>query len=251
MHNRPDEPAWVFVSHASADLPKVREVRNFMEERGAAPILFHLKSLTDPERFWPLIVQEIEARNFFLLCDSEAARASAWVQRERQAVAAISRERAIRIGRVSLDEKEIDYKGLERFLLHLQVFIAYPASGGYEVAARVLKSFGYNVSGAVGFSEEGLSRIGDGSQMSDDMIDTMYHFAARGWLLVVMNKAMATSARLLEALPTGLAGGRVMLVLTDPGELPSIPPNQVVGGTGSLEAAMIKAAQRMLMSGTD
>jgi hypothetical protein len=40
-----DDTPWVFVSHASADLAKVRQVRNFMEEHGAAPILFHLKAL--------------------------------------------------------------------------------------------------------------------------------------------------------------------------------------------------------------
>jgi hypothetical protein len=57
-----DNSPWVFVSHSSADLRKVRQVRNFMEDRDAAPILFHLRALTDPERFWPLIELEISAR---------------------------------------------------------------------------------------------------------------------------------------------------------------------------------------------
>jgi hypothetical protein len=98
----------VFVSHSSADLRKVREVRNFMEDRDAAPILFHLRALTDPERFWPLIELEISARNFFLLRDSEAARASPWVQREREAVRKISNQRAIRVGRIDLDKHPLD-----------------------------------------------------------------------------------------------------------------------------------------------
>src|SRR5580700_1509292 len=99
-------PAWVFVSHASADLVKVRKIRNFMEDRGGSPILFYLRALIRPEQFWPLIEQEIAARNFFLFCDSEAARASEWVGRERRAVAAIAQEHPIRVGRISLDSPE-------------------------------------------------------------------------------------------------------------------------------------------------
>src|SRR5262245_21003171 len=45
--------AWIFVSHASADLANVRKVRNYLEEKGAAPLLFHLRALTNPTEFWP------------------------------------------------------------------------------------------------------------------------------------------------------------------------------------------------------
>jgi hypothetical protein len=54
--------AWVFVSHSSKDLVQVRQVRNYLEERDASPILFHLLALQAPEEFWPLIDREIEAR---------------------------------------------------------------------------------------------------------------------------------------------------------------------------------------------
>jgi len=50
------EPAWIFVSHASKDLANVRKVRNYLEDKGAAPLLFHLKAMRTPEQFWPLIV---------------------------------------------------------------------------------------------------------------------------------------------------------------------------------------------------
>ena len=86
--------AWVFVSHSSKDLARVRQVRNYLERKGASPILFHLRALQDPEDFWPLIKKEIAARNFFLYCESPAAAASEWVQREREVVEAVRREKS-------------------------------------------------------------------------------------------------------------------------------------------------------------
>jgi hypothetical protein len=38
----PESNAWIFVSHASADLKMVRQARNYLEDKGAAPLLFHL-----------------------------------------------------------------------------------------------------------------------------------------------------------------------------------------------------------------
>jgi hypothetical protein len=74
--------AWIFVSHTNKDLEKVREVRNHLESVGAEPILFFLKCLSDHDEIDDLIKREIEARYFFLLCDSREARKSMWVKDE-------------------------------------------------------------------------------------------------------------------------------------------------------------------------
>ena len=74
--------AWIFVSHSLGDILQVRRVRNSLEELGHYPLLFYLRSLADDSEIDGLIRREIEARNFFLLCDSENARASRWVQAE-------------------------------------------------------------------------------------------------------------------------------------------------------------------------
>ena len=42
-----DEKVYIFVSHSHKDINKVRLVRNYLEDRGAEPILFFLKSVTD------------------------------------------------------------------------------------------------------------------------------------------------------------------------------------------------------------
>jgi hypothetical protein len=243
---------WVFVSHASADLVKVRHVRNFMEECGAAPILFHLKALTEPERFWPLIEEEIAARNFFLLCDSESARKSSWVQREREVVQRIGDQRGVRVGRIDLDRDPPDFDRLSRFLLNLQVFVVGDDRGH---APAVFSSFGYGLLGGVNFSSAGLARLGDGSQMSDDMLDQLHYGAARGWLLVILSQAMADSEKFWRELPLPSARERVMFVLPTttalPKTAPPIPSSCLVAEAVSFESTLAEAARRMLTGGPE
>lgn len=80
------EGAWIFVSHSLRDWEKVRQVRNLLEDRGHKPLLFFLKCLNDDSEVDTLIRREIEARTWFLLCDSANARESRWVQAEMQII---------------------------------------------------------------------------------------------------------------------------------------------------------------------
>jgi hypothetical protein len=74
--------AWLFVSHSNKDAALVRRVRDELERLEAHPLLFFLKCIDDDDELDDLIKREIAARNFFILCDSEAARRSKWVQQE-------------------------------------------------------------------------------------------------------------------------------------------------------------------------
>ncbi len=49
---------------------------DYLESKNAAPLLFHLIALTNPEEFLPLIEREIQARSFFLYCESRAAKSA-------------------------------------------------------------------------------------------------------------------------------------------------------------------------------
>jgi TIR domain len=115
MNHAEKQRPWIFLSHSSNDLDKVRLVRNHLEDLGTAPLLFHLLSQNQNGQFWPLIKKEIEARNFFLLCDSENARKSKWVQKEWRAVQRIARKRTVRVGKIWLDKREIDFNILDNF----------------------------------------------------------------------------------------------------------------------------------------
>jgi hypothetical protein len=78
----PGEGAWIFVSHSNRDLQSVRRVRDALEAKGHQPLLFFLKCLGDDGELDGLIRREIQARQFFLLCDSTNARKSHRVQDE-------------------------------------------------------------------------------------------------------------------------------------------------------------------------
>lgn len=83
MNENKFKGAWIFISHSSKDFAKVRRVRNKLEETGHKPILFFLKCFDDDfEAAFRLIKQEIDARDWFMLCSSENAKKSKPVQRE-------------------------------------------------------------------------------------------------------------------------------------------------------------------------
>jgi hypothetical protein len=120
--------AWIFVSHANDDLPRAREVRNYLESKGASPLLFHLKALANPEEFWPIIEREIAARNFFLHCQSAVADEREWVHREREAVEKERRNRPIRVDSIRVDSGDLDFSKLDEFLAKTRVFPSFTRS---------------------------------------------------------------------------------------------------------------------------
>lgn len=66
---------WIFLSHSSYDIEKVRIVRNEFERLGHNPLAFQLKCLsTDTEEgryeLDSLIKREIDARGWFVFCES-------------------------------------------------------------------------------------------------------------------------------------------------------------------------------------
>ena len=77
-----DNEIWVFLSHSNKDYEKVRQVRNLLEEQEFRPLMFFLKCLNDDDEIDDLIKREIKERTRFILCDSQNAQNSKWVQRE-------------------------------------------------------------------------------------------------------------------------------------------------------------------------
>jgi len=115
--------AWIFVSHSVKDLEAVRQIRNAIEERGANPILFFFKQDIDDELLKTLISREIDARNFFVYCDSENARSSAYVEWE---VAYV--EKLEHVKRVTIDLAADWHDQVEKIhslLTDATIFISY------------------------------------------------------------------------------------------------------------------------------
>lgn len=77
-----DNEIWVFLSHSHEDYEKVRKVRDMLEDQHMRPLMFFLKCLNDNDEIDSLIKREIDCRTRFILCDSENAQKSDWVQKE-------------------------------------------------------------------------------------------------------------------------------------------------------------------------
>jgi hypothetical protein len=113
---------WIFLSHSNEDYDKVRKVRNMLEELELRPIMFFLKCLNDDDEIDGLIKREIDCRTRFILCDSENARKSKWVQREIEYIK--SQQKPYEIIDLSKNESEI-LTQLKEVRRRSKIFISY------------------------------------------------------------------------------------------------------------------------------
>ena len=86
-----DKERWVFLSHSTKDFHAVRRLRNLLEEEGLYPLMLFLRCMNDEDELDSLIKREIESRTDFILCDSENAKASRWVQKEVKFIKSLAR----------------------------------------------------------------------------------------------------------------------------------------------------------------
>jgi len=178
--------AWVFVSHSHRDLEKVREIRNYLEGKGRNPLLFFLKCLDDDDARLPeLIREEIEARDWFILCDSPNARSSRYVAQEIELVKALE-------GKVfeTIDlnkDLEPQLHKLDRLSKRSTVFLSY-AREDREVADRIQAALLRHDYRAWRDSE-----IKPGEVFSDVIHAAIDDAVTRGFVLVLLSPASLTS----------------------------------------------------------
>jgi hypothetical protein len=176
--------AWVFVSHSSADLAVVRKVRNYLEDIGAAPLLFHLLSLKNPEDFWPVIEREIQERNFFLYCESPDAERSEWVQKERRAVEAGRSQagKSIRIGHVRVDTA-LDTAVLDAFIEKTRVYPSYARADVDRVRPYItaLRAAGFQVF-------DPLTDLAANSDWVSAVDSELAKTAKTGWVVIFLSQ---------------------------------------------------------------
>ncbi len=209
--------AWIFVSHASDDIVRVREVRNYLENKGASPLLFHLRALADPEEFWPLIEREISARNFFLYCQSAVAEDREWVRRERAAVEASRKERPIRIDSIRVDDTELDVAKLDAFLAKTRVFPSYTRADQETILPflNAMERGGFQV-----FSPQ--RDVPLGSQWQDILRTELMEAARNGWIVAFLSQRSLQSQWVQIEIETGIEiGAKFIPVAIENIDLPS------------------------------
>lgn len=127
---------WIFLSHSSKDIEKVRFIRNAFEKRGQNPLAFHLRCLsTDTAEgraeLDNLIKREIEAREWFVFCESDAARASEYVRMEKDYIKGCPNKKIWTID-MSLTERELD-ACVEEICRAIKVFVSYRTSDSHAL----------------------------------------------------------------------------------------------------------------------
>lgn len=121
---------WIFLSHSSKDIQKVRYIRNLFEANGQNPLAFHLRCLsTDTEEgrqeLDSLIKREIDAREWFVFCESQAASESQYVKMEKDYILRTGRKKVWSID-MSLTTDEIA-RIVDKICKDIKVFISYRA----------------------------------------------------------------------------------------------------------------------------
>lgn len=114
---------WIFLSHSNEDYEPVRRIRNILEEMNTRPLMFFLKCLNDNNEIEDLIKREIQARTRFILCDSENARKSNWVQKEITYISEL--HKSYDVINISASDDEIKSK-LKEFFRKEHLYISYP-----------------------------------------------------------------------------------------------------------------------------
>jgi hypothetical protein len=134
---------WIFLSHSSKDIEKVRIIRNEFEKLGQNPLAFHLKCLTtDTEEGRKevdiLIKREIQARDWFVYCDSPYTEKSKYVKMERSYIYEIGKDKIWVID--TMQDIEQIKEQVRRICTEIEVYISYVDEDS-ELANDLIKAF--------------------------------------------------------------------------------------------------------------
>lgn len=119
---------YVFLSHSHYDFDKVCRLRNLLEAEGFKPLMFFLKAFENPKfepMLKPILIEEIDKRELFILCRSENSEKSDWVKFEEDHI----KSKHVPYGVIDLNEDidaQIDIIKLYRRRTSRKVFISYP-----------------------------------------------------------------------------------------------------------------------------
>ena len=120
----PNDNTYVFLSHSHYDFDKVCRLRNLLEAEGFKPLMFFLKAFEKPEyepMLKPILMEEIDQRDRFILCRSDNSRKSEWVKFEEDYIK--SKKRPFEV--IDLDSSdEIQLEAIKNYRRRSRVFIS-------------------------------------------------------------------------------------------------------------------------------
>lgn len=180
-----DKGCWIFISHSSADIKKIRIIRNEFEKYGQNPLAFHLKCLsTDTDagciELENLMKREILARDWFVYCESTAAKQSKYVQMERDFVKTCGKKM---IWHLNLDEDLTSIlEKVKQICCSIQVFISY---------ARADTNLAMQLSKALKMKDFGVWSDNDliaGDAWASSINNKIREIAKKGFVILLLTK---------------------------------------------------------------
>lgn len=180
------EGAWIFVSHSHRDLHEVRRVRDALEAEGHQPLLFFLKCLSDDAELEDLIRREIQARQFFVLCDSPNARGSLYVQEEAGFIKSLPDKVHVEL---ALDgDWQTQLEAIHELSRRATVYLLYARQSEElaRVLARALRARDYRVYLDIDTLEAGEDWAAHESRALDDAVE-------KGFVVVLLSPEAISS----------------------------------------------------------
>lgn len=173
--------SWVFLSHSNLDYDRVTFVRNALEKLHKRPIMFFLKCIESDKELNSFIKREIDARDQFILCDSQNARNSKWVQEE---VAYIrSKGRVFQTINLEDSDEEI-VRNVAGFVKRSKAFLSY-SRVDYNLAKAIsqkLQEYGYDC-------WLDTESIASGMSFYDSVKDALNSTLKEGFQILILSKS--------------------------------------------------------------
>ena len=182
---------WIFLSHSSKDIRKVRVIRNAFEKNGQNPLAFHLRCLsteTDEGRaeLDNLIKREIDAREWFVFCESEAAEASEYVRMEKDYIKNRPNKKIWTID-MSMSEKELVAR-VDEICRDITVFLSYKTADCHELVDNLVDCLV-----RMDFDVRGHQSLLPGHSWHHDVKRDIKDAANSGFIVVLLTERYAQS----------------------------------------------------------
>lgn len=206
-----NEGCWIFISHSSKDIEKIRMIRNEFEKYGQNPLAFHLKCLkTDTNEnkneLLDLIKREIESREWFVFCESESSLNSEYVKLEREYVVSCEKKMIWRINLNASDEEIL--KQVREICEDLQVYISYSNKDYYFVSmlSKELEEKDYYVTTNRDISNNNLS-------WAESVSNKIINVSKKGLFLFILTESSIKSAFVETEINLAKANGARVITL--------------------------------------
>ncbi len=168
---------------------------------GHHPLMFFLKCMNDASELDDLVRREIEARQWFLLCESDNSRSSLWVQKEVELVKSL--EKTI-YRTVDLDADLVEQlRQATELTTRATVFLSYAhdADAIAKQIAYALRIYDFGVSGL-------HDDLPSDASWSEQMSKAIQDAAKRGFVVICISPGFLTSEWGKEEIRQAIAAAR-------------------------------------------